>query len=233
MEKVKILGIIGSPRKKGNTAKLVDKALEAAGAYPWVETDLFEVAGKKIGHCVSCYKCMEKGQCIIKDGLFDFHEKFIAADGILWGVPVYHMSVPSIVKALLDRFGNMTMMHYLALGKDVPRFSKVCGVLTNGASRYGGQDLTLSFLVNSCLLSNGIVVSGDTFADSYIGAAGWTGQMPNPLGEDNILQDEHAILSARSVAKRVAEMARIVKAGKAALGEELSDDYSYTWEPET
>jgi multimeric flavodoxin WrbA len=36
--------------------------------------------------------------------------------------------------------------------------------------------------------------------------------------------------SAQSVAKRVAEMARIVKAGKAALGEELSSDYSYTWE---
>jgi hypothetical protein len=140
------------------------------------------------------------------------------------------MSVPSIVKALLDRFGNMTMMHYLAMGKDVPRFSKVCGVLVNGASRYGGQDLTLSFLVNSCLLSKCVVVAGDTLADSYIGAAAWTGQMPNPLGEDNILQDEHGITCAQSVARRVAEMARIVKVGKAALGEELSSDYTYTWE---
>ena len=232
MEKVKILGVVGSPRKNGNTAKLVDKALEAASSFSWVETDLFTVAGKKIAHCISCYKCMEKGQCIIEDALFEYQEKFVAADGIIWGVPVYHMSVPSVVKALLDRFGNMTMMHFLAQGKDVPRFSKICGVLTNGASRYGGQDLTLSFLVNSCLLSNGIVVSGDTLAGSYIGAAAWTGQMPNPLAEDNILQDEHAIISARSVAKRVAETARIVKAGKAALGKELPNDYAYIWERE-
>jgi multimeric flavodoxin WrbA len=35
MEKVKILGIVGSPRKRGNTAKLVDKALEAVGAYSY------------------------------------------------------------------------------------------------------------------------------------------------------------------------------------------------------
>lgn len=230
MEKVKVLGIVGSPRKNGNTAKLVGKALEAVSDYPWVETDLFEVAGKKIGHCISCYKCMEKLQCVIKDGLYEFHEKFLSADGIIWGVPVYHMSVPSVVKALLDRFGNMMIMHYLAQGKDVPRFSKVCGVLTNGASRYGGQDLTLSFLVNSCLVSKGVVVAGDTLADSYIGAAAWAGQMPNPLAEDNILQDEHGIACAGSVARRVAEMARIVKAGKAALGEELSDDYSYTWD---
>ncbi len=149
MEKVRILGIVGSPRKRGNTAKLMDKAMEAIRDYPWVETDLFEVAGKKIGHCISCYKCMEKLQCVIKDGLYEFHEKWVAADAVLWAVPVYHMSVPSVVKALLDRFGNMMIMHHLAQGKDVPRFSKVCGVLTNGASRYGGQDLTLSFLVNS------------------------------------------------------------------------------------
>jgi multimeric flavodoxin WrbA len=230
MESVKILGIVGSPRKRGNTAKLVEAALESVRGYPWVETDTFTVAGKKINHCVSCYKCIEKGQCVIKDALYEFHGKFIAADGILWGVPVYHMSVPSVVKALLDRFGSMTMMHYLAQGKDVPRFSKVCGVLTNGASRYGGQDLTLSFLVNSCLLENGIVVAGDTVADSYIGAAAWTGQLPNPLAEDNILQDEHGLACAASVAKRVAEMARIVKAGKAALGAELPSDYSYSWE---
>lgn len=232
MEPVKILGIVGSPRKRGNTAKLVETALESVRAFPWVETDTFTVAGKKIGHCLSCYKCIEKRQCIIKDALYEFHQKFVAADAILWGVPVFHMSVPSVVKALLDRFGSMMMMHYLAQGKDVPRFSKVCGVLTNGASRYGGQDLTLSFLVNSCLLTKGVVVAGDTLADSYIGAAAWTGQQPNPLAEDNILQDEHGLACARSVAKRVAEMARIVKAGKAALGEDLSSDYSYTWEVE-
>jgi multimeric flavodoxin WrbA len=230
MEKVKILGIVGSPRKKGNTVKLVEKALAAADAFPWVETDTYHVAGKKIGHCISCYKCMEKLECVIKDGLQEFHEKYLAADGIIWGVPVYHMSVPSVVKALLDRFANMILAHYLAQGQDVPRFSKVCGVLTNGASRYGGQDLTLSFLVNSSLVTNGIVVAGDTLSDSYIGAAAWTGQMPNPLAEDNILQDEHGIACAESVARRVAEMARIVKAGKAALGDDLPGEYSYRWE---
>jgi multimeric flavodoxin WrbA len=59
MEKVRILGIVGSPRKDGNTAKLVEEALEAIRAFPRVETDMFAVAGKKINHCVACYKCME------------------------------------------------------------------------------------------------------------------------------------------------------------------------------
>ncbi len=232
MEKVKMLGIVGSPRKNGNTAKLVAKALESAAAFPWVETDLFEVAGKKISHCVSCYKCQEKGACIIQDGLVEFCEKWMAADGILWGVPVYHMTVPSQVKALLDRFGNGVIWHYLKQGREVPRFCKAVGVLTNGGSRYGGQDLTLSFLVNSAVLMKGIVVSGDTLSDSYIGAAAWTGQDMNFLAEDNILKDEHGIICAQNVARRVAEMARLVKAGKAALGEELPGEYAYTWNPQ-
>jgi len=230
MEKVKILGIVGSPRKNGNTAKMVAKALEAAGAFPWVETDLFEVAGKKISHCVSCYKCMEKAQCVIKDGLYEFCEKWMAADGILWGVPVYHMSVPSQVKALLDRFGNSVIWYYLKQGREVPRFCKAVGVLTNGASRYGGQDLTMSYLVNSAVLMKGVVVSGDTLSDSYIGAAAWTGQDMNVVAEDNILKDEHGLVCAQNVARRVAEMARILKAGKASLGKDLPGEYSYTWE---
>jgi multimeric flavodoxin WrbA len=232
MERVKILGIVGSPRKNGNTSKLVAKALEAAGAFPWVETDLFQVAGKRISHCVSCYKCMEKGWCIIKDGLREFSEKWMAADGILWGVPVFHMSVPSQVKALLDRFGNALIWHYLNQGREVPRFCKAVGVLTNGASRYGGQDLTLSYLINSAVLLKGIVVSGDTLSDSYIGAAAWTGQDMNVLAQDNILKDEHGIACAQNVARRVCEMARIVKAGKAALGPDLPAEYSYSWKVE-
>jgi multimeric flavodoxin WrbA len=228
MEKVRILGIVGSPRKDGNTAKLVEEALEATRAFPWVETDVFHIAGKKINHCVGCYKCMEKHQCVVPDGLYQFLEKYIPADAVLWGVPVFHMGVPSVVKALLDRFGCMTLMHFLTQGKDVPRFSKVCGVLVNGASHYGGQDLTLSYLANSCLLMNGIVVAGDSIrGDSYIGAAAWSGQWPNPFAKDNVLKDEKGIAAAKSVAIRVAEMARIVKAGKAALGSELPAEYSY------
>jgi len=48
MEKVRILGIVGSPRKDGNTAKLVDEALGATRAFTWVETDLFRIAGGSI-----------------------------------------------------------------------------------------------------------------------------------------------------------------------------------------
>lgn len=231
MQKLRILGIVGSPRKDGNTAKLVKKALEGAMTVSGIDTEFYELAGKKIQYCVACFKCLEKGQCVIKDDLQDIVKKYMDADGIIWGAPVYHMSVPASMKAVLDRLGNSVLAHYIRIGKDIPRFSKVCGVLTDGASRYGGQDLTLSFMVDSCVLMNGVVVSGDTMLGSYIGAAACTGG-PDPLSKENVLKDEEGMRCAENVGKRVAEMTRIVKAGILALEKELPSEYSYTWEME-
>jgi multimeric flavodoxin WrbA len=229
MGTIKILGISGSPRRDGNTAKFVTKALEGAGSVADVETQLYQLAGKKIHHCISCYKCLEKGECVFQDDLGEFIQTYLDSDGIIWGSPVYHMSVPASMKALLDRLGNLFLCHYLQKGEIMPRFSKVCGVVTTGGHRYGGQDLVLSFLTGSCLMLNGVVVSGDTLMGSYVGAAAWSGGGFDAFSKDNVLNDEEGLFCAESVGRRVAEMTMIVKAGIKAVGEKLPDEYAYTW----
>jgi multimeric flavodoxin WrbA len=229
MEKVKILGIAGSPRKNGNTTKMVEGALQGAMSVSGVETDLYELAGKKIGYCVSCYKCVEKGECVIKDDLQDIVKRYMEADGIIWGAPVYHMSIPASMKAVFDRMGCSVVSHYAGRGKDVPRLGKACGVLTNGYHRYGGQDFALNFMMNSCVLMNGVVVSGDKNTGSYVGAAACTGS-PDLESKDVILKDEEGMRCAESVGRRVAEMARIIKVGISTLKNELPAEYFYTWE---
>lgn len=230
MESVKILGISGSPRKDGNTAKMVERALEGAAGVEGVETELYQLAGKKINYCISCYKCLEKGECVFDDELNKFLPKYLAADGIIWGAPVYHLSVPASMKALLDRLGNLILCHYLCQGQGMPRFSKVCGVVANGGHRYGGQDLVLSFMANSCLMLNGVVVSGDSLMGSYIGAAAHAGQGMEAFAKDNILNDAEGLMCAENVGRRVAEMTRIVTAGKAALADQLPEEYTFAWE---
>ncbi len=232
MEKLKILGVSGSPRKNGNTTKMVQRALDGAAAVSGVETELYELAGRKINFCISCYKCLEKGECVFDDDLGAFIKKYLEADGIIWGAPVYHISVPASMKALLDRLGNLILCHYLCQGQGVPRFSKVCGVVTNGGHRYGGQDLVLSFLVGSSLMLNGVAVSGDTLMGSYIGAAAHSGKGMEAFSKDNILNDAEGLMCAENVGRRVAEMTAIVKAGKAALGNELPEEYSCAWDSE-
>lgn len=232
MENVKILGVSGSPRKDGNTAKLVERALEGARSVRGIKTTLYQLAGKKVNYCISCYKCLEKGECVFDDDLKDFLQQYFGADGVIWGAPVYHMSVPASMKALLDRLSNLIISHYLWKGESVPRFSKVCGVVTNGAHRYGGQELALSFLTGSSLMLNSVVVSGDTLLGCYMGAAAHSGQGMEPFAKDNILNDAEGLLCAENLGKRIAEMAKIVKAGMSALKQELPHEYSYTWEPQ-
>jgi len=229
MQTVRILGIVGSPRKNGNTAKLVEKALEGANSVLGVETKLYEMAGKKIHHCIGCLRCLKTGACVFKDDFQDFITRYMDADGVIWGSPVYHMAVPASMKAAIDRLGNSFINNFMKRGEEVPRLSKVCGVLTIGDSRYGGQDLVLSFLVNSSLLMNGVVVSGDTLLGNYIGATGWTGGPGQGISKDAVLKDEEGMKCVVNLGKRVAEMTRIVRAGVYALEKELPGEYFYTW----
>ncbi len=230
MEHVTILGVSGSPRKNGNTAGLIHAALESAAQVPNVQTRLYDLAGKKIHHCIGCNKCMETGDCAFKDDFQAFVEEYMAADGVIWASPVYHMGVPGSMKALLDRLGQMLLMHYLGRGMDLPRLNKVCGVLTNGAHRNGGQDLVLSFLTDSCLLMNGVVVSGDMLAGNYVGAAVWSGLPPDPFAKDNALRDDEGLNSVRGLGRRVAEMTRIVRTGLETVRNELPPEYTYSWQ---
>jgi len=236
MQKVKVLGVVGSPRKNGNTAKLVKKALEGCASVSGVETEFYEMAGKKFRHCIGCYECVEAGACVFKDDFQDFVNRYMQADGIIWGSPVYHMAVPASMKAVLDRLGNSLLNRFVAQGREIPRLSKVCGVLTVGGSRYGGQDMVMSFLVSSCLLMNGVVVSGDTLLGNYIGATGYTGAakelslLERCKSKDAVLQDEEGLACVVNLGKRVAEMTKIVRAGILGLEKELPSEYFYTWE---
>lgn len=232
MENIKILGIVGSPRKNGNTFKLMQKALEAAKRIPGVETEIYEMAGKKFHHCTGCLSCTKTGSCAFKDDLQGLERKYLEADGVILGSPVYHMGITSTMKAMLDRFGNSIICNYLVQGKEIPRFNKVCGVLTIGAERNGGQDLVLSHLVNSSLVMNGVVVAGDTILGSYIGAVGYTGgpSAEHLKSKDCVLNDKEGLEKVANLGKRVAEMTKIMKAGISSVKEDLPSEYFYSRE---
>ena len=231
MQKVKVLGVVGSPRKNGNTAKLVQRALKGAMSVPGVETELYELAGKKIHHCTGCLNCAETGACVFKDDFPDFVTRYMQADGIIWGSPIYHMSITGLMKNAIDRLGNSTLCNWVMRGLDMPRLSKVCGTLTVGAHRYGGQDSVNVFMIQSSLVMNGVAVSGDTMLGSYIGAAANTcgATLERIRSKDAVLEDKEGLMCAENLGKRVAEMTKIVRAGLLAIKDELPGEYFYDW----
>jgi multimeric flavodoxin WrbA len=104
---VKVIAFNGSARKGGNTAALINLVfgeLQKAG----IETELFELAGKKIRGCMACYKCFQNKDrhCSVKnDVLNECIEKMLDADGIILGSPTYFANVSTEIKALIDRAG--------------------------------------------------------------------------------------------------------------------------------
>ena len=99
---MKVLGIVGSPRKGGNTEILVEEAL-AAAREAGAETEVFLVADKDIKGCDGCHSCFKTRVCHIKDDMQPLYQKMETADAIVFGSPVYFHGVTSQAKAVIDR----------------------------------------------------------------------------------------------------------------------------------
>jgi len=104
---MKVVAFNGSARKDGNTAILIRKVfkeLEKEG----IETELIQLAGKKMHGCIACYKCFQNQdqRCAVTgDFMNECIGKMVEADGIILGSPVYFSNVSTEMKALIDRSG--------------------------------------------------------------------------------------------------------------------------------
>ncbi len=100
---MKVLGIVGSPRKDGNTQIMIEEVLSAA-KQEGAKTDIFLVAGKNIQGCDGCHSCAKTGGvCKIKDDMQELYKKMDWADAIAFGSPVYFNYVTAQAKAVIDR----------------------------------------------------------------------------------------------------------------------------------
>lgn len=102
-----VLAINGSPRKNGNTATLLNKALEGA-ASQGATTELIHLYDLNYKGCVSCFACKLKGgisygKCAYKDDLTPVLEKIESADAVILGSPIYFGNVTGEMRSLMER----------------------------------------------------------------------------------------------------------------------------------
>ncbi len=154
---MKAIGIVGSPRKRGNTEILAVHCLKAMSE-EGVDTELIRLAGLDVRGCNACGYCFEHpGECSIKDDLQPVQEKMLAADIIVVGSPVYYGSATSLVKGLLERAGYMSRGKYRG---------KVGGPLV--VARRAGQNFTFAELLFWFHI-NGMVNPGSIYWNVAIG----------------------------------------------------------------
>jgi len=99
---MKILGIVCSPRKKGNTKVLVKEVLDSAHKHG-AEIEVITICDYAIAPCDGCESCESTGKCKIEDDMQGIYAKLLAYDGIVVGSPVYYWGVTAQAKAMIDR----------------------------------------------------------------------------------------------------------------------------------
>jgi len=100
---VKVLGIIGSPRRNGNTHILVNRVLEGVKSEGANTYSIF-LNEFTIKECDGCHACWKGLECAKKDDMNGFYQKIIESDILVFGTPVYWYGPTAIMKAFIDRF---------------------------------------------------------------------------------------------------------------------------------
>ena len=97
-----ILAVSCSPRKKGATVEILEEVLKGASEEGG-SVELYSVSGKTLNGCNSCYACAGKGECVQRDDMSELYSKMVAADGIVFGTPIYYYGMTSQAKAIIER----------------------------------------------------------------------------------------------------------------------------------
>jgi multimeric flavodoxin WrbA len=145
---MKVLGIVGSPRKNGNTEILMQEVLKAARE-AGCETELFLLSQKQVAPCDACGTCFEVGSCVIQDDMQELYAMMERAQAIVFGSPVYFGSVSAQMKAVMDRMFALLQRRTL---KD-----KGAGALV--VTRRVGAINARALLYSFCI-AQGMVVAG-------------------------------------------------------------------------
>jgi len=99
---MKVVGIVGSPRKNGNVDTLVKAALDGAKE-AGMETELFHLAEMELQGCVACMRCKKEGVCKFDDDVWKVLTAMRDADAVVLGAPIYYLQLNSQTRVLLDR----------------------------------------------------------------------------------------------------------------------------------
>lgn len=102
MNNKKMLAILGSPRKNGNAAKMLDVAVQI-GKKSGYDVDVINLYEKNISYCNGCMKCINEGVCIINDDIQEIVKKLKECDLVVISCPVYFANVTAPVKNMFDR----------------------------------------------------------------------------------------------------------------------------------
>lgn len=219
MEPLKIVAVNGSLVAGGNVDALLGHAIEEYDGDPRFSVSRFALSEIEVGHCRHCNWCLKKQvegrYCAQEDDMSRVYPELMASAGVIIASPAHFGRLSGATADFIDRLrvfvhGNIT--------RGAMR-NKVGGALAVAWFRNAGVEQTL-ITINTAFQVLGMVIAPPDLgvlggaAFSSIDGTGATGTGDRLL----VREDALGMASARSVAYRVGELARLLEAGSAALG---------------
>lgn len=99
---IKVCGIVGSPKKKGNVDILVSQVVEGAHSQG-AESQIMYLNDMSIAPCQSCGKDPYPDYCRFDDDMRLVYTALTSCDAIVLGSPVYFDTVSAQTKLMIDR----------------------------------------------------------------------------------------------------------------------------------
>jgi len=154
----KVLGIVGSPRRVGNTAILVETVLDAARSCGAAVEEVF-LSDLDIAPCDACDACVDTGECVHGDAMEELFPRMFASDVWVLGTPIYWWGPSAQFKTFLDRwysqvqraedkarFLGRKLILVAAMGDDTPETARHVVGMMEDVARYLKAELFATVL---------------------------------------------------------------------------------------
>ena len=141
-----VLGIMGSPRIRGNSDLLLDEALKGAQSQG-AEAEKIIVDKLQIAPCREYYGCLKDGNCVIRDDMDGLYPKILDADAIIVASPIFFYTVSAQLMLLISRCQALWARKYVLKNMDVPlkKGAFIAVGATKGEKLFDGPKLTIKY----------------------------------------------------------------------------------------
>ena len=202
---MKALGVVGSPRKEGNTSALIHKTIEGfekrhkkiAETASYAEAArIIHLADYDYQGCYGCEACKEDFKCVIDDDMQKIYPLIWEAEVLILGSPAYFYNITPELKAMIDRcycwevFSEKDRSVWMGLNE--LREAKIAGVIAVSEQlETEGMGFTMKAMKKP-LQSLGYNVKMEVEARGY-----------HQKGE--VKEDEEMMIAAEKAGKKLAE----------------------------
>lgn len=131
---MKVIAINGSPRKNGNTAILLNRALDGAASNS-NETEYIHLNDLTFKGCMSCFACKRLdgksyGKCAVNDELSPVLDRIAQAGAVIFGSPIYFRNITGVMRNLLERLLFQYLVYDENYSSLAPQKIKTAFILT-------------------------------------------------------------------------------------------------------